>query len=131
MEKALEEYSRSKKNGPAGRRADCKACQSKDAKERYYRDHEKTKEAQKLRSRARRDKTKLDHWIVYELPIAHYVGMTQNPPYRMEKHEQAGRDTRGWRVLAKFDCPIEAHIYETQQHLKGFDGFGYRTFSKQ
>lgn len=64
-------------------------------------------------------------YAVYVLPEEHYVGMTKNVYNRICKHKHKGKNVDGWKVLTCFEDPVEAHIYETQLHWMGFNGFRF------
>lgn len=64
-------------------------------------------------------------YAVYLLPEEHYIGMTKNVYNRIIKHKHRGKNTDGWRVLTCFEDPMEAHLYETQLHMMGFNGFRF------
>ena len=66
------------------------------------------------------------HFTVYYLPEEHYVGMTDALLERMRKHRyKHKRITEGVETLGKFECPIQAHLFETMLHLRGYNGFRY------
>ena len=60
----------------------------------------------------RHERSKLDHYIIYYLPLEHYVGITNNPNYRMSGHRKHGKDTTGWRVLQTTKTKHEAKYIE-------------------
>jgi hypothetical protein len=64
---------------------------------------------------------------VYYLPEEHYVGMTGRIKKRMSQHKSSGKNIKNYKILRVFESEIEAHIYETQLHWMGFDGFQFRT----
>jgi len=75
--------------------------------------------------KAYRDKCKEEYqgYSVYYIPEEHYVGMSNNPKFRMAKHKHLGKITEGWEVLHSFDNPILAHLMETRLHLMGYNGY--------
>ena len=64
-----------------------------------------------------------DTYSVYYLPEEHYVGMTNAPLNRIQRHKSDGKDIEGFTVLREFNNPFDAHIYETQWHSIGARGF--------
>lgn len=85
------------------------------------------KNRDKILERNRRNR-KDGYYSVYYLPNEHYVGMTDQYEHRMKQHKQVHkRDITDCRVLMTFDNPFDAHIYETQWHKMGANGFQYYT----
>ena len=74
---------------------------------------------------AYRDKCKKENtgYSVYYIPEEHYVGMSNNPKYRIAKHKHLGKITEGWEILFSFENPILAHLMETKLHLMGYNGY--------
>ena len=68
-------------------------------------------------------KAKYPGYSVYYLPEEHYVGMSESVTTRMTKHKHLGRIVEGMEILASFDSPIRAHLFETTLHLMGYRGF--------
>ena len=109
----------------------------KAASSKYYSkissDPEKRKlnNERKYRERDLRNANKVESFVVYFLPKEHYVGYTNNFKRRLTEHKKidsrraASRsmNVEGAIVIGKFNCDIEAHLYETQLHLRGFNGF--------
>ena len=60
---------------------------------------------------------------VYILPAENYAGMSYKIFDRLATHRKNGKDTEGYEVVGVYDCPIKAHLHETQLHLDGYDGF--------
>ena len=85
----------------------------------------------KRNERAKRKLSEVESFVVYFLPKEHYVGYTNSFDRRMREHRKIDSrrssskslDTKGAIIIAKFKCPMEAHLYETQMHLRGFNGF--------
>jgi predicted GIY-YIG superfamily endonuclease len=69
--------------------------------------------------------TTLPYWIVYLLPNYHYVGVTNNPTYRMYDHKSRyNRYTDNWIELEKFDNREDALRFESIKHGEGYAGIG-------
>ena len=61
--------------------------------------------------------------VVYLLPDHNYVGITDNPIYRMNNHRSKhNRNTSNWVELKRFDTREEALAYESQLHSQGYAG---------
>lgn len=66
---------------------------------------------------------KLSYNIVYLLPDYNYVGVTDNPTFRMYRHQSKhNRNTSNWVELKRFDTREEALAYESQLHSQGYAG---------
>ena len=66
---------------------------------------------------------KLPHHIVYLLPEHNYVGVTDNPYFRMNWHKNiSNRNTDNWTELAKFNTREEALKCEAEYHAQGYEG---------
>lgn len=85
----------------------------------------------KYKERDKRKISEVESFVVYFLPEEHYIGYTNSFDRRMREHRKVDSrrssskslDTKGAIIIAKFKCPMEAHLYETQLHLRGFNGF--------
>ena len=65
----------------------------------------------------------LPYHIVYLLPDHNYVGVTNNPTYRMYDHKnQYKRNTDNWIELARYIDRKEALIHEARLHDSGYEG---------
>ena len=42
----------------------------------------------------------------------------------MQQHERLGKNTSNYTIVFVSKNPIEAHLIETQYHMKGYAGFG-------
>ena len=107
------------------------------ASQKYYNkissDPEKRKleNERKYRERDLRNANKVESFVVYFLPKEHYVGYTNSFKRRLAEHKKIdsrrsssrSMNVEGAIVIGKFNCDIEAHLYETQLHLRGFNGF--------
>ena len=71
---------------------------------------------------SKRDK----HYSVYYLPEEHYVGMTIKLKDRIISHSGKGKITDGYEVLAQFESGIDAHLFETTLHQRGYHGWHYK-----
>ena len=75
----------------------------------------------------RQEKHKLkDGFAVYYLPEEHYVGITNNPTYRMKKHRKNGKSTFQMEIIGIFNNPFDAIILEAEFHRRGYNGFQLR-----
>jgi predicted GIY-YIG superfamily endonuclease len=68
--------------------------------------------------------TTLPYHIVYLLPDHNYVGVTNNPAYRMSNHrkKEFNRNTDNWTELARFDSREDALKCEAEYHTQGYEG---------
>lgn len=65
----------------------------------------------------------LPYHIVYLLPDHNYVGVTNNPKFRMSNHKSKyKRNTDNWIELARFDTREEALQFEAAKHAAGYEG---------
>ena len=62
-------------------------------------------------------------YSVYYIPEEHYIGMSRNVLARISKHKHLGKITEGCEILASFNNPIKAHLFETTLHLMGYNGY--------
>ena len=91
----------------------------------YY---ESNKEALIIKSKAYYESKRLPHHIVYCLPnynnhgYVKYVGVTDNPNYRMQLHNYRGNNTDDWFVLQACETRQEAEEVEAEYHEKGYAG---------
>ena len=109
----------------------------KESSKKYYdkihSDSEAVKKENKRKyeERAAREENKVNVFYVYLLPNEHYVGYTNDFKRRIKEHQKIdtrrdsskSMDTAGAVILKAFFCPMEAHLYETKQHIKGYKGF--------
>jgi hypothetical protein len=65
-------------------------------------------------------------YAVYYLPEEHYVGFTNNIRARMNDHNKRGKCTEGYEILCICESPIDAHLYETMFHQRGYNGFQHK-----
>jgi hypothetical protein len=93
----------------------CKQCANKASKEFRLDNPEYDDKQFKLK--------KPLYYIVYLLPDHNYVGMTENPYYRMRWHKNmANRNIDNWIELKKFNNRKDALTYESELHSQGYDG---------
>tara|TARA_R110001606_G_C14839895_1_gene585589 strand:+ start:34 stop:387 length:354 start_codon:yes stop_codon:yes gene_type:complete len=104
LELSLDSYTKSPRN-KGGLKTKCKKCRHKDSL-KY------TKEKLGI----------LDHFVVYYIPSAHYVGITNQPKARLLWHKTNGKDIKNWRVLFCSEDRYEARIMENRYHDMGFEG---------
>ena len=79
---------------------------------------------------ARYSRVVLPYHIVYLLPDHNYVGVTNQPDFRMYEHKNnAKRNTDNWIELARYDDRKEALAHEARLHSEGYEGakVGYNT----
>ena len=81
----------------------------------YY---EKNKEARKKQHQS---KIK-DHYMVYILPKANYVGITRNFEHRLIDHKSLGRDVTDARILHEIENEEDARRMEDMYHAINFEG---------
>ena len=110
---------------------------TKEERREYYREYykkntEKRKESIKKYQMKRYHTEKLDYFVVYYIPDAHYCGVTNYPSQRMASHRTKNKfNTDGWRVLACADTKLEAIKLEMQYHvLLGMNGHTELTRAK-
>ena len=65
----------------------------------------------------------LSYHIVYLLPDHNYVGVTNQPKFRMQQHRYyLNRNTDNWIELARFDNRADALKCEAEYHSQGYEG---------
>jgi predicted GIY-YIG superfamily endonuclease len=75
------------------------------------------------KSKQRRLTNQLSYHIVYLLPDHNYVGVTNNPLFRMDRHRSKfNRNTDNWIELARFESREDALKHEAEYHDKGYEG---------
>ena len=106
-----------------GRGSKCKSCVKDYNKE--YRDKPNNKARAKKYKKNRYDKERhpLNYTAVYYLPEEHYIGITLNVTARMSQHKNSGRITQGYEILAWFERSVDAHLFETMLHVRGYRGY--------
>ena len=68
-------------------------------------------------------KHKLPYYVVYLLPDYNYVGITNNPYYRMDTHKSKyNRNTDNWVEIARYNKRQEALKHEAKLHSQGYEG---------
>jgi hypothetical protein len=97
----------------------CKECNKK-----YYKQYRLNNPEREIKYNKQYFKSKqLPHTIVYLLPDHNYVGVTNNPEYRMIMHRsEHNRNTDNWTELKRFDNRKDALTYESELHAQGYDG---------
>lgn len=69
------------------------------------------------------ESNKLPYHIVYLLPDHNYVGVTNQPEFRMYEHKNNNnRNTSNWVELARYTDRKEALIHEARLHAEGYEG---------
>ena len=75
------------------------------------------------KSKQRRINNQLPYHIVYLLPDHNYVGVTNNPIFRMDRHRSThNRNTSNWVEIAHYNKRQEALKHETKLHSQGYEG---------
>ena len=75
------------------------------------------------KAKQRRINNKLPYHIVYLLPDCNYVGVTNNPIFRMDRHySDKNRNTDNWIELARYELRKEALAHESKLHDQGYEG---------
>lgn len=119
----------------------CKICKRELGEEMFYvtRTKKRTGEGYYIGSRREckactlnRSERERDAWrngtfSVYLLPKENYCGYTNNIRHRINQHRRGGKNVEGYEVVYESHSPIEAHLVETQYHLKGWGGFKINT----
>ena len=102
----------------------CKVCK------RAYAKSYRVKNPDKVKNNNRRFREKYlsetNGYAVYYLPEEHYVGFTNNIRTRMVDHRKKNRSTIGYEILCICESPIDAHLYETMFHQRGYNGFQHK-----
>jgi hypothetical protein len=65
-------------------------------------------------------------YAVYYLPEEHYVGFTNSIKNRIREHSKKNKIVDGYEVIAVFESPIDAHLFETMLHQRGYNGFQHK-----
>ena len=62
---------------------------------------------------------------VYYLPEEHYVGITTSISNRMKSHKRT-KIVDGMEILARFERHVDAHLFETMLHQRGYNGYSHK-----
>ena len=122
IEKTLDEYGKNPQ-GKLGKDYVFKLCKAQYAFEYRKKNPEKIK-ADNIKFRKRYIE-ETNGYAVYYLPEEHYVGLTNNIRSRMNDHKKRGKCVDGYEILCVCESPIDAHLYETMFHQRGYNGFQY------
>jgi hypothetical protein len=123
IEKSLDDFN-NHPDGPMGKDTQCKKCKAEYAREYRKKNPEKVK-ANNIKFRdLYMEET--GGYAVYCLPVENYVGFTNSIRRRMSDHRKKGKDMSGFHIIKTFDCPIQAHLFETMFHLAGYGGFQHK-----
>ncbi len=98
---------------------------NREDKLRYQREYYKGNRRRKSEAKAakyRRDYPDDGYTYVYYLPEEHYVGMTTRLYKRMRDHGIT-KITESMEVLGKFEREVDAHMFETMFHMRGYNGY--------
>jgi hypothetical protein len=120
IEKPLNEYNKHPQ-GQFGRDATCKKCKAAYAREYRKKNPDKIKAGNLKFKKKYLEET--NGYAVYYLPEEHYVGFTNNLRSRMNDHKKRGKSVYGYEVICVCKSPIDAHLYETMLHQRGYNGF--------
>jgi hypothetical protein len=123
QEKSLNDFHRHPKNLD-GRNSICKICKVEYAKQYRLKNPEKIKKDNLKFKKKYLEET--NGYAVYYLPEEHYVGFTNNIRQRMNDHNKRGRSSYGYEILCICESPIDAHLYETMFHQRGYNGFQHK-----
>jgi|688.fasta_scaffold321869_2 hypothetical protein len=123
IEKTLDEYGKNNLSA-LGKETICKKCKADYSKMYRLNNPEKTKENNSKFRELYLEET--NGYAVYYLPEEHYVGFTNNMRSRMNDHRKRGRSILGFEVICKFENPIDAHLFETMLHQRGYHGFQHK-----
>jgi hypothetical protein len=101
----------------------CKTC-VKEYNKKYRSDpSNKSKAVKYKKNRYNKERHPLGYTAVYYLPEEHYVGITLNVKARMNKHKNEGRISDGYEILGWFERSVDAHLFETLLHVRGYRGY--------
>lgn len=120
IEKTLDEYNKHPQ-GPLGKDTICKDCKAQYAREYRKKNPEKIK-ADNVKFK-KKYLNETNGYAVYYLPEEHYVGFTNSIRSRMNDHKKRGKCIDGYEILCICESPIDAHLYETMFHQRGYNGF--------
>jgi hypothetical protein len=123
IDKSLDDYY---KNPRTNSRKDtiCKSCKKAYAIEYRKLNPDKVKSNNQKYKKIYIDDT--GGYAVYYLPEEHYVGFTNSVKNRIREHSKRGRMVTGYEVIAIFESPIDAHLFETMLHQRGYHGFQHK-----
>lgn len=83
------------------------------------------KDCGRSQRRGWRENKKDGYWYVYYLPEEHYIGITSLINERMKEHNQKGKITEGFEIIAKYNHPALALMTEALFHYCGYEGCNY------
>ena len=102
----------------------CKSCKKAYSKNYRKANPDKVKSNNKKYRKIYIDAT--GGFAVYYLPEEHYVGFTNSVKSRIREHSKKGKIVAGYEVVATFESPIDAHLFETMLHQRGYNGFQHK-----
>ncbi len=108
----------------SGLESSCKVCKRKYSAEYRKKNPDKVKASNDYFKHKYLMET--NGYAVYYLPEEHYVGFTNNIRQRMNDHNKRGRSSYGYEILCICESPIDAHLYETMFHQRGYNGFQHK-----
>ena len=83
----------------------------------------KNKQLTKVQNKEYHKSKTLPYYIVYGLPNHFYCGITNQPEYRMRKHQSAEkRTTHNYFIMATAETKAEALEIEAEFHDAGWNG---------
>lgn len=122
IEKTLDEYNKHPQ-GLFGKDPVCKTCKAEYARNYRKKNPHVVKENNIKFRKLYLQET--NGYAVYYLPEEHYVGFTNNIRSRINDHSKNGKCVIDYEILCVCESPIDAHLYETMFHQRGYNGFQY------
>ena len=122
IEKTLDEYNKHPQ-GLFGKDPVCKTCKAEYARNYRKKNPQVVKENNIKFRKLYLQET--NGYAVYYLPEEHYVGFTNNIRSRINDHSKNGKCVIDYEILCVCESPIDAHLYETMFHQRGYNGFQY------
>lgn len=122
IEKTLDEYNKHPQ-GLLGKDSICKTCKAEYARNYRKKNPHVVKENNIKFRKLYLEET--NGYAVYYLPEEHYVGFTNNIRSRINDHSKKGKCVIDYEILCVCESPIDAHLYETMFHQRGYNGFQY------
>ncbi len=123
IQKSLDDYGLHPSSS-LGRDTICKTCKAEYARNYRLKNPDKVK-ANNLKFKELYI-SETNGFAVYYLPEEHYVGFTNNIRSRMNDHRKKGRSICNYEIICSFESPIDAHLFETMLHQRGYNGFQHK-----
>jgi predicted GIY-YIG superfamily endonuclease len=96
----------------------CKECINNQSKKYYYSHTKEHNQRTKKWHQLQED----NYHYVYLLPDYNYVGVTDNPYFRMADHKFKHNRNTNWVELARYNNRQEALAHESRLHNQGYNG---------